>query len=154
MTKTLAPLELSLYEGAGALALTHGYLNTLSPVWRQDIANELVNREKSWFRCAKRPNTRDTFASNITAGGNNITCSRKSLQAICQEIVRSATKVASESKILARSNHLEQYFINSQISSKFQILSEFQQKYTFPSLRSHDKNLDLARTFAVKATGL
>ena len=32
MTKTLVPLELSLYEGAGALALTHRNLDTLTPV--------------------------------------------------------------------------------------------------------------------------
>jgi len=67
-----------------------------------------------------------------------------------REIVRSAPKVASESKILARRDHLEQYFINSQISSKSQILDEFHQKITFPSLRPHDKNLELARTFAVR----
>jgi len=47
MTKTLTPLELSLYEGAGALTLTHRHLDTLNPAWRQDIANELVSREKS-----------------------------------------------------------------------------------------------------------
>ena len=47
MAKTLLPLELSLYEGAGALALIHGHLDNVTPVWRQDIANELVNREKS-----------------------------------------------------------------------------------------------------------
>ena len=67
-----------------------------------------------------------------------------------QEIVRSAPKVASESKILARRDHLEQYFINSQISPKSQILGEFRQKNTFPSLRPHDKNLVLTRTFAVR----
>ena len=64
--------------------------------------------------------------------------------------MRSALKVASESKILARRDHLEQYFINSQISSKSQILDEFRQKITFPSLRPHDKNLDPTRTFAVR----
>ena len=58
-----------------------------------------------------------------------------------QASVRSAPKVASESKIRARRDHLEQYFINFQISSKSQILGEFQQKNTFPSLRPHDKNL-------------
>ena len=67
-----------------------------------------------------------------------------------REIVRSAPKVASESKILARRDHLEQYVINSQISSKSQILYEFHEKITFPSLRPHDKNLDPARTFAVR----
>ena len=67
-----------------------------------------------------------------------------------REIVRSAPKVASESKFLAWRDHLEQYFINSQISSKSQILDEFNQTITFPSLRPHDKNLDPARTFAVR----
>ena len=40
-------------------------------------------------------------------------------------------KVASESKILARRDHLEQYFINSQISTTSQILGEFQKKTIF-----------------------
>ena len=53
------------------------------------------------------------------------------LQAITGDIVRSAPKLASKLKILARRDHLEQYFINSQISLKFQILSECQQKNPF-----------------------
>ena len=40
--------------------------------------------------------------------------------------------------------------MNYQISSKSQILDDFHQKITFPSLRPHDKNLGPTRTFAVR----
>ena len=42
-----------------------------------------------------------------------------------EENVRSAPKLASKSKILARRDHLEQYFINSQISLKSEKVLNF-----------------------------
>jgi len=68
-----------------------------------------------------------------------------------REIVRSAPKVASESKILARRDHLEQNSINSQISSKSQNLTYFYNILkNWSSLRPHDENLGPTRTFAVR----
>jgi hypothetical protein len=40
--------------------------------------------------------------------------------------------------------------LSSRKTEKSKILCEFQQKNTFPSSRPHDKNLDPARTFAVR----
>ena len=62
--------------------------------------------------------------------------------------------MASDAKIITRSNHMEQYYINSQISSKSQILDEFhQQKTLFRVCGLMTKTLDLLELALYEGAG-